>query len=1008
MYYLGHKESSSQLVQSNSGIPHPSGSRLPVAGQTLDRPGTAGKRAVSSTSQSSLCSSGSSSAVAPSSCSSVSDVTGNNGSTMFKLFRDKGDEKKSKSSSAAKKGSKDNVALTAAGTSADMSSSSLTAGTAMKTAERTGTAKSSKKGSAAGTSDGSLQRSGASSAVPARATSSNSISSSTSGSTGTAGKRSSSATDKAGGMSSGRNQVPPAGSMANYTTEVSSSKSRQQQQQQIAVANAQSQQSGRNTLSKSSKSNSNHSSAMSQGGAGTLPTSTGIAMPSSPMVGGATSIPRPGSSRSGSKLPPSKEDVHKAMVGARSGGDTYVQQQQQQQSSVKSSPYPANIPVENGVTSRSQHYQQYYSSHQDPSAHQSHNYPPQYQAQHSMVATSMENGMPSLGPRSQSVPVPMQQPMMLGNSSRSGHHREVAANGHQYHGADVLHDPRSPQLIHSSKSSGAHATQVMPQNFSQGYHIQQQHQHQQQLHQHQQQQQQLHQQQQQQQQQQQLHQQQQQYYQQQQQNLHQQQQQLYNGHQQSSRSGGAPPALPARAPGNYVNVANVPTLPAKTGSSANNTLERDAHNMSLSSSSMRAVATVDYVMAPGPKSSTDSLPKSRKVDNDSQSNASSSQNSKIASLRKLPPVPGGQQGALHEQQPQLPPKHSQTESLSISSASKSDARDKNSQKNASASREASVGKEVPVPQNSNVAAGKKQEGSVEAVRGNDKSSVVIGNVPKSNSHSNSNNSASSTESVIFRPSSCDEMGSEAEDNAKLQQLPAKSASSNSDNSATPGRGGLPPTDHISLLRQKQAQQVKAASAKKVDSVPDTKLSAAVNNVAMKETEIIDDVDGGDVEMVKPMQPIVRSTPYSFLRSLNTSVSPGLKPSLQTAAVLSPPMVSRSNMGSASSRLGLNRPLIDPGKLLNYSGKKASGHSTGAPSIVDSECLSDSESFGTAAGYMSDGDVLQASRFNDMNSGYMSESGVSQYAKRLQQRFCEGMLAVRECMQKGAVITDDDR
>lgn len=39
---------------------------------------------------------------------------------------------------------------------------------------------------------------------------------------------------------------------------------------------------------------------------------------------------------------------------------------------------------------------------------------------------------------------------------------------------------------------------------------------------------------------------------------------------------------------------------------------------------------------------------------------------------------------------------------------------------------------------------------------------------------------------------------------------------------------------------------------------------------------------------------------------------------------------------------------------------------------------------------------------------MSESGVSQYAKRLQQRFTEGMLAVRDCMVKGGVMTDDDR
>ena len=42
------------------------------------------------------------------------------------------------------------------------------------------------------------------------------------------------------------------------------------------------------------------------------------------------------------------------------------------------------------------------------------------------------------------------------------------------------------------------------------------------------------------------------------------------------------------------------------------------------------------------------------------------------------------------------------------------------------------------------------------------------------------------------------------------------------------------------------------------------------------------------------------------------------------------------------------------------------------------------------------------------SGYMSEGGASLYAKRMQQRFREGMAAVKECMQKSSGVIDDDR
>jgi len=74
----------------------------------------------------------------------------------------------------------------------------------------------------------------------------------------------------------------------------------------------------------------------------------------------------------------------------------------------------------------------------------------------------------------------------------------------------------------------------------------------------------------------------------------------------------------------------------------------------------------------------------------------------------------------------------------------------------------------------------------------------------------------------------------------------------------------------------------------------------------------------------------------------------------------------------------------------------------------------------ACGYMSDGDVMvrgggsgraAVSRAADrLMSGYTSEGGggVTSYARRMQQRFLEGILAVRQSMERTPQFTDDDR
>lgn len=253
------------------------------------------------------------------------------------------------------------------------------------------------------------------------------------------------------------------------------------------------------------------------------------------------------------------------------------------------------------------------------------------------------------------------------------------------------------------------------------------------------------------------------------------------------------------------------------------------------------------------------------------------------------------------------------------------------------------------------------------------------NASNSNSTSNSNNSASSNDSVIFRPSSADELESGVDSDSNAVNVTYK------------------PTDHISSLRQAQAKEAKS---KKMETTFDSDIRTETKDpkrqVSQKETTFGDDVE--EVIDIKPMQPIMRSMPYSYLRNLGSGPLP--KPSLHISSNMS-----SQNTNSASSRLGINRPLLDPHKL--YSSHKSMTRTVSScTSVVDTDYGSDVEF--DMSGYMSDGDVLRSNHPDDINSGYMSEGGASLYARRMQQRFREGMQAVRECMQKSSGVIDDDR
>ena len=116
--------------------------------------------------------------------------------------------------------------------------------------------------------------------------------------------------------------------------------------------------------------------------------------------------------------------------------------------------------------------------------------------------------------------------------------------------------------------------------------------------------------------------------------------------------------------------------------------------------------------------------------------------------------------------------------------------------------------------------------------------------------------------------------------------------------------------------------------------------------------------------------------------------------------------------SASSRLGVNKPLIDTSKFLINPVRRAMSTSMGSTGQADGGGYGADDSPAPPvdmSGYMSDGDVLRRNDLDDMNSGYMSEGGATLYARRLQQRFQEGMDAVKECMEKSrAALVDDDR
>ena len=302
-----------------------------------------------------------------------------------------------------------------------------------------------------------------------------------------------------------------------------------------------------------------------------------------------------------------------------------------------------------------------------------------------------------------------------------------------------------------------------------------------------------------------------------------------------------------------------------------------------------------------------------------------------------------------------------------------------------------------------------------------KTATVRENSNHSMESSNSSNgkgstSNSSNDSVIFRPSSCDELGSgtESESNVPKLRVPTdhiaslKTRQANNVQSAapsylkTPQRGASPKPPPRSISPKPPPPSSPKPGAKpqtKVETTFDTEVRTERHDVSRsspKETTFVVE-DAEEPIDIKPMQPISRLAPYSYLRNLATTQS---KPQINMPTF----SVHTNGSNSASSRLGVNRSLFDSSKLYTSSLKRTNSNS----GVLDNvDCASESDAYEMSPGYMSDGDILRNSKAEDY-SGYMSEGGASLYARRMQQRFREGMQAVKECMQKSNALIDDDR
>ena len=275
--------------------------------------------------------------------------------------------------------------------------------------------------------------------------------------------------------------------------------------------------------------------------------------------------------------------------------------------------------------------------------------------------------------------------------------------------------------------------------------------------------------------------------------------------------------------------------------------------------------------------------------------------------------------------------------------------------------------------------GPNKEQSSHSLTSNDSATVSSGGESGGNSHSTSN-SHSSNDSVIFKPSSVDEgeSGLESDSNKSgdkqrflKQQQPGAARPAVQDHisslrknsaHAQVRNGGHPMSPHGSKMETTFGAGHVRTETKNKPKSPSTK--------SPKETTFAEKDESDDVliQNIKPMQPILRASPYAYLNIGKSNALP--RPSFHISTTLSSQVSSLAHSQSASSRLGVNRPLIDPSKYsltqLNLKHSTAALSGSGARSVQDDDCASDADSADLAAGYMSDGDILRSNHLDDIN------------------------------------------
>lgn len=152
--------------------------------------------------------------------------------------------------------------------------------------------------------------------------------------------------------------------------------------------------------------------------------------------------------------------------------------------------------------------------------------------------------------------------------------------------------------------------------------------------------------------------------------------------------------------------------------------------------------------------------------------------------------------------------------------------------------------------------------------------------------------------------------------------------------------------------------------------------------------------------IKPMQPIVRASPYGYMRGLGPLSSPRVIPNrLQSGLRIHSDYGETGRMNSGRQFL----TSLDSARMYGAGMKRVL---SGCNSLIDAEYAADIEPYDLAAGYLSDGEILRPGisyRSDDISSGYLSEGGAPSYSRKMASRARES-----EREQKMINVLQDDR